>query len=102
MASKIDISQVRTVAKLARLQLSETEATQFSHQLSAILDYIEKLNELDTKDVEPLAHCLPVKNIFRDDIVIPSLGVEKALANAPQRDGEFFKVPRILDENTGA
>jgi aspartyl-tRNA(Asn)/glutamyl-tRNA(Gln) amidotransferase subunit C len=102
MASKIDISQVRTVAKLARLQLSDPEAAQFSHQLSAILDYIEKLNQLDTSDVEPLAHCLPVSNIFRDDIVVPSLGVEKALANAPQRDGAFFKVPRILDENTGA
>jgi aspartyl-tRNA(Asn)/glutamyl-tRNA(Gln) amidotransferase subunit C len=102
MASKIDISQVRVVAKLARLQLSETEVTQFGHQLSAILDYIEKLNQLDTKEVEPLAHCLPMNNVFRDDIVVPSLGVEKALANAPERDGEFFKVPRILDENTGA
>jgi aspartyl-tRNA(Asn)/glutamyl-tRNA(Gln) amidotransferase subunit C len=102
MASKIDISQVRVVAKLARLQLNETEVTQFGHQLSAILDYIEKLNQLDTKDVEPLAHCLPMNNVFRNDIVIPSLGVEKALANAPERDGEFFKVPRILDENTGA
>jgi aspartyl-tRNA(Asn)/glutamyl-tRNA(Gln) amidotransferase subunit C len=102
MASKIDISQVRTVAKLARLQLNEAEATQFSHQLSAILDYIEKLNQLDTQDVEPLAHSLPVSNIFRDDIVIPSLGVDSALANAPERDGSFFKVPRILDDNAGA
>ncbi len=102
MASKIDISQVRTVAKLARLQLNDAEATQFSHQLSAILDYIEKLNQLDTRDVEPLAHCLPVSNIFRDDIVIPSLGVDKTLANAPERDGPFFKVPKILDDNAGA
>jgi aspartyl-tRNA(Asn)/glutamyl-tRNA(Gln) amidotransferase subunit C len=102
MASKIDISEVRTVAKLARLQLSDGEVTQFSHQLSAILDYIEKLNQLDTKNVEPLAHCLPVSNIFRADIVVPSLGVEKALANAPDRDNEFFKVPRILDDNAGA
>ena len=102
MASKIDISQVRTVAKLARLQLTEAEATQFSHQLSAILDYMEKLNQLDTRDVEPLSHSLPVSNIFRDDIVISSLGVEKALANAPERDGEFFKVPRILDDSAGA
>jgi aspartyl-tRNA(Asn)/glutamyl-tRNA(Gln) amidotransferase subunit C len=102
MASKIDISQVRTVAKLARLQLGDAETTQFSHQLSAILDYIEKLNQLDTQDVEPLAHCLPVNNIFRDDIVVPSLGVDKALANAPERDGSFFRVPRILDDNAGA
>ena len=102
MASKIDISQVRTVAKLARLQLNDAEAAQFSNQLSAILDYIEKLNQLDTQDVEPLAHSLPVSTIFRDDIVIPSLGVDKALANAPQRDGPFFKVPRILDDNAGA
>jgi len=98
MAKKIDEALVRKVAKLARLELSEDEIEEFTVQLSAILDYMEKMNELDTSNVEPLAHCLPISNRFRDDNVKASLGTEKTLANAPQRDGEFFKVPKILDE----
>ncbi len=102
MATKIDEAQVRKVAKLARLELTDAEVGQFSGQLSAILDYVEKMNELDTGAVEPLAHCLPISNIFREDYVKESLGTEKALANAPQTDGEFFKVPKILDDSSGA
>ncbi len=102
MAKKIDAEQVRKVAKLSRLELTETEVAEFTGQLSAILDYVEKMNELDTAGVEPLAHCLPVSNVFRSDCVKESLGTEKTLANAPQRDGEFFKVPKILDEGSGA
>jgi len=97
MAKKIDESQVRKVAKLARLELAEGEIEEFTVQLSAILDYMEKMNELDTAEVEPLAHCLPISNVFRDDGIKDSLGTEKTLANAPQRDGEFFKVPKIMD-----
>jgi aspartyl-tRNA(Asn)/glutamyl-tRNA(Gln) amidotransferase subunit C len=102
MATKIDEAQVRKVAKLARLELTDAEVGQFSGQLSAILDYVEKMNELDTGAVEPLAHCLPISNVFREDHVKKSLGTEKALANAPQTDGEFFKVPKILDDSSGA
>jgi len=102
MATKIDEAQVRKVAKLARLELKDAEVGQFSGQLSAILDYVEKMNELDTSAVEPLAHCLPISNVFREDRVTESLGTEKALANAPQTDGEFFKVPKILDDSSGA
>jgi aspartyl-tRNA(Asn)/glutamyl-tRNA(Gln) amidotransferase subunit C len=98
MAKKIDKAQVRKVAKLARLELADSEIEKFTVQLSAILEYIEKMNELDTTDVEPLAHCLPISNVFRDDSIKASLGTEKTLANAPQRNGEFFKVPKILDE----
>ncbi|MCD4830301.1 MAG: Asp-tRNA(Asn)/Glu-tRNA(Gln) amidotransferase subunit GatC [Anaerohalosphaeraceae bacterium] len=100
--NKIDIARTRQVAKLARLALSEEELSQFSTQLSDILGYIEKLSEVDTESVEPLAHCLPVKNVFREDIVKPSLGTEKALANSPADDDEFFKVPKILDDGSGA
>ena len=100
MANKIDESQVRTVAKLARLDLSEREVAEFSSELSAILGYIEKLNELDINSVEPLAHCLPIHNVFRDDSVKSSLETEDVLRNAPQREGEFFKVPKILDSDT--
>jgi len=102
MAEKIDEPQVRKVARLSRLDLTEAEIEEFTGQLSAILDYVEKMNELDTDNVEPLAHCLPVSNVFRADSVKESLGTEKTLANAPQRDGEFFKVPKILDESSGA
>ena len=102
MEKKIDEAQVRKVAKLARLELTDAEVEQVSGQLSAILDYVEKMNELDTDAVEPLAHCLPISNVFREDRVKESLGTEKALANAPQTDGEFFKVPKILDDSSGA
>lgn len=102
MATKIDETQVRRVALLSRLELSDEEVTQFSGQLSAIVEYIEKLNELDTEHVEPLAHCLPVHNILREDVPRPSLSNEAALANAPEREDEYFKVPKILDDNSGA
>jgi len=102
MKKKIDQAQVRKVAKLSRLELTEAEVEEFTSQLSAIIDYFEKMNELDTTDVEPLAHCLPISNVFREDFVKDSLGTEKTLANAPQTDGEFFKVPKILDDGSGA
>ena len=102
MPEKIDKEQVRKVAKLSRLELTEAEIEEFTGQLSAILGYVEKMNELDTDNVEPLAHCLPISNVFRQDCVKASLGTEKALANAPQRDGQFFKVPKILDDSSGA
>jgi aspartyl-tRNA(Asn)/glutamyl-tRNA(Gln) amidotransferase subunit C len=102
MAEKIDEAQVRKVAKLSRLDLTDAEVEEFTGQLSAILDYMEKMNELDTTNVEPLAHYLPISNVFREDSVKESLGTERALANAPQRNGEFFKVPKILDDSSGA
>ena len=101
MAEKIDETQVRKVAKLARLDLTEAEIAEFTGQLSSILGYVEKMNELDTDNVEPLAHCLPISNVFRSDCVKESLGTEKTLANAPQHDAEFFKVPKILDDSSG-
>ena len=102
MAEKIDQIQVRKVAKLSRLELTEAEVEEFTGQLSAILGYVEKLNELDTAEVEPLAHCLPVSNVLREDSAKESLGTEKVLTNAPQRDEDFFKVPKILDDGSGA
>ncbi|MHC4664590.1 MAG: Asp-tRNA(Asn)/Glu-tRNA(Gln) amidotransferase subunit GatC [Planctomycetota bacterium] len=102
MGTRIDAEQVRRVAKLSRLELTEAEVEEFSGQLNAILEYMEKMNELDTSSVEPLAHCLPVSNVFREDVARESLGTEKALANAPDKDGEFFKVPKILDDSSGA
>jgi len=102
MAKKIDEAQVRHVAKLARLDLSDNEVAKFSDQLSAIIEYIEKLNKLNTESVEPLAHCLGIHNVFRSDVVKASLDVEKALGNAPERYEEYFKVPKILEDTSGA
>ena len=99
MDKKIDKSQVKKVAKLARLDLSEAEIEEFAGQLNAIIDYVERMNTLNTEGVEPMAHCLPVSNVFRGDIIKESLGTEKTLANAPQSDGPFFKVPKILEES---
>ena len=102
MSNKIDEAQVRTVAKLARLELNDDEVARFSVELSSILGYIEKLGELDTDNVEPLAHCLPIHNVFREDVPKPSLENDVALANAPARYDEYFKVPKILDDAGGA
>ncbi len=102
MQQKIDADQVRKVAKLGRLELTDAEVEEFTGQLGAILDYVEKMNELDTTGVEPLAHCLPIGNVLREDRIQPSLGTDAALANAPEHDGPFFKVPKILDDNSGA
>ena len=80
MDKKIDEILVRKVAKLSRLDLSDAEVGEFTRQLSAILEYVEKMNQLDTKDVQPLAHCLPISNCFREDVVKESLGTDKVLA----------------------
>jgi len=84
------------VALLARLNLSETEIEQFTGQLDAILMYMDKLNELDTKDVEPTSHVIETGNVVREDQVGDSIPVEDALANAPDKEDDFFKVPRII------
>ena len=102
MSEKIDEIQVRKVAKLSRLDLTDSEIKEFTGQLEAILEYVDKMNQLDTEGVEPLAHCLPISNCLREDKAGDSLGAQKILANAPQRDGDFFMVPRILDDNSGA
>jgi len=101
MSEKIDRDVVKKVAKLARLDLSEEEIDEFTGQLRSILEYVEKMNELDTDGVEPLAHCLAISNVLRADEVRESLGTEKTLSNAPDQDGEFFKVPKILDDGAG-
>ena len=102
MDQKIDESQVRKVAKLSRLDLTDKEVGEFTGQLEAILEYVDKMNELDTDAIEPLAHCLPISNCLRADEVTDSLGADLALANAPQREGDSFKVPRILEDHSGA
>lgn len=88
---------VEKVALLARLKLSEPELEKFTNQINQIVGYVEQLGELNTDDVEPLAHPLPISNVFRADEVQPSIPVDAALANAPKRDDEFYLVPPVLD-----
>ena len=89
--------EVQHVAQLARLHLSEAELEKFTHQLSQILDYAAQLNELDTTGVVPTSHAIPMKNIFREDEVRPSLERDKALDNAPDAHEQSFRVPRIVE-----
>ena len=85
------------IAMLARLELTNEEKEIFSKQLSSIIEYINKLNELDTTSIKPTAHILPIKNIFRDDKLKPSLPKDKALQNAPGRTDDFYRVPKIIE-----
>ncbi len=89
--------QVRWVAHLARLELSDADLETMTPQLRAIVDYVNQLQEVNTDGVEPMAHAVEVRNVFRDDEPAPSLPVDEALANAPQRRGDFYAVPAVLD-----
>jgi aspartyl-tRNA(Asn)/glutamyl-tRNA(Gln) amidotransferase subunit C len=89
--------QVRWVAHLARLELSDAELEMMTGQLSAIIDYVGQLQELNTDGVEPLAHPLPIHNVFRNDEPAASLPVDTALQNAPDRRGNFYGVPAVLE-----
>jgi aspartyl-tRNA(Asn)/glutamyl-tRNA(Gln) amidotransferase subunit C len=94
---KLSRDQVRHVAELAKLGLTEDEVEQFAGQLSEILDYAEMLNRLDTDAIPPTAHVFDRKDITRPDQIEPSLSPDQVLANAPRRQGDYFLVQRILD-----
>ena len=94
----ISKEEVYKVAELARLKLSEEEAERFTSQLNDILEFANKLNELDTDHVEPTSHVLPMINVMREDEVRPSLDRELALSNAPLKEDGYFKVPKILED----
>lgn len=93
---KISKEQVEHVAMLARLELTEEEKQTYTEQLNSILDYAAMLDKLDTKDVEPTAHAMPLHNVFREDVVRPSIDQSEALKNAPDAEDGFFKVPKIV------
>ncbi|MBD1370762.1 Asp-tRNA(Asn)/Glu-tRNA(Gln) amidotransferase subunit GatC [Hazenella sp. IB182357] len=94
----IQKEDVYKVAALARLKLSEQEAIQYTNQLNDILQFAEKLNELDTTDVKPTSHVIPVSNVMRTDEVKTSLSQERALFNAPDQQDGFVKVPPVFEE----
>ncbi|MEF2969285.1 Asp-tRNA(Asn)/Glu-tRNA(Gln) amidotransferase subunit GatC [Paenibacillus sp. M1] len=93
----IQVKDVEHVAKLARLNLTDEEREMFTEQLNAILQYAEKLNELDTDGVEPTTHVLHLSNVMREDEVRESLPQEKVFRNAPEEEDGQFKVPAVLE-----
>ena len=96
--TKISLEEVDHVARLARLDLSAADKERMRSELDKILGYIDKLRALDTREVLPTSHAVPVTNVMRDDVERPSLPVEDMLANAPDRHREMFRVPRIIEE----
>lgn len=94
----ISREDVQHVARLARLELSEAELERMRVEMSNILAYMDKLRSLDTRGVEPTSHAVPLRNVMREDEPRPSLPRDEMLANAPDRAGDFFRVPRIIEE----
>ena len=93
----VTIEEVRHIARLARLRLTEDEEIAMASQLSKILDYVEQLNELDLTGVEPMSHVLDLVNAMRDDEVEHRITHEEALRNAPAADSDYFRVPRFVE-----
>ena len=89
--------EIEHIAMLARLSLTEEEKELFGEQLSSILDYMEKLNELDTEHIEPTSHVLTLSNVMREDAPRDSIPREDALSNAPDRTDKFYRVPKIVE-----
>ena len=98
----LTLEDVKHVAKLSRLALPDERLAKLTGELESILGYIDKLAEVDVTNVEPMAHALPVHNVLREDVPQDALPLEKVLQNAPETDGPFFKVPKVIggDENS--
>lgn len=99
MSKKLSREEVLNVAHLARLELKEEEVDRFTGQLGKILEYASDIDELSLDGVEPTHHVIPLHNVLRDDVVKPSSKIEDVLRNAPDPLGDYFCVPRILDES---
>ena len=91
----ISTEEVKHVAKLARLELTDEEVNKYSQQLGSILEYVEQMNEVDTKGIEPMPHAIPVYNVMREDVVKYEQTKEELMANAPFEEDGFFRVPKI-------
>lgn len=90
--------EVEKIAELAKLRFNEEELENFTHQMNEILKYMEKLNELNTENVQPLSHPIEATNVFRIDELKPSIMTADALRNAPLADEKYFKVPKVIQE----
>lgn len=100
MTQSLDALAVRHVAHLSRLNVTDDEVAMYAQQLSRVLEYMEQLNAVNTENVPPTAHPHSATNVLRDDVVVESLVPAEALANAPQRQDDFFRVPKVLDQET--
>lgn len=94
---KVTKDVIEYVAHLGRLELDPQEIEEYTGQLDSILEYMDKLNALDTTGVEPMSHAIPNVNVFREDTVVESFSVDESVGNAPDRTGSFFKVPPIIE-----
>lgn len=94
----VTIKDVGHIAKLAKLKFSDEEIEKLQSELNQVLQYIDKLNELNLDEVEPLENINPTENIFREDAVKPGITKEEALKNAPSKTDNFFKVPKVIDK----
>ena len=102
MGGNLDESEIQHIAHLARLRLTDEEAAQYTHQLAAILSYMDKLRELNVEGVEPTAHPLPVRDVVADDVPVEPFDADRALQNAPSHRDAYFSVPKVLDPGSGA
>jgi aspartyl-tRNA(Asn)/glutamyl-tRNA(Gln) amidotransferase subunit C len=102
MTHQLTEAEVRHVAKLSRLKLTDDQVRHFTTQLGHVLEYIDKLSELDVENVEPMAHPTSMTNKLREDVVTPALPIDQVLANAPASDPPFFKVPKVLGDGPSA
>lgn len=94
--TKLTLDDVRHVARLSRLAMDDAKLQRLAPQLESILHYVAKIGQADVAGAIPMAHALPLANVLRDDVVEPSLPIEKVLQNAPETDGRFFKVPKVI------
>lgn len=94
---RLSKQEVEHVALLARLELSNEEKDRLTTQLNQIMVHFEKLQQLDTQDVEPTSHSIPVRNVFREDVAGPSLTPEEAVSNAPETEDNYFVVPQVVE-----
>lgn len=103
MAEQIlNLEKVRHVAKLARLAIPDEQLPRFTEQLESILEYVEQIKQADVTGVEPMAHAVRLTNVLRADVPQPALSTEQVLANAPDTDGPFFKVPKVIGDDDSA
>jgi len=99
MAQKIDIRTVDEIAHLARLEFNNQEKDQILNDMNRMLAFVDKLNELDTEKVEPLIYMTEERSILREDEIKVTVSQDEALKNAPKKDSDYFKVPKVIDQN---
>ena len=96
---KVDEKLIRHIGRLSRIELTDEQVAVFGRQFADIVAFMDKLQELDTDGVEPMAHPVAAHNVFGEDVPADSLGPDKALANAPARHGDFYKVPKVIGDS---